>query len=76
MTDNSNDIEQYMFFSMGIMTGVILSYTGIFGFLLGVGTGIVVSDRHKKFTTLLIKTVTTILKTPEKINKIEKPKEK
>lgn len=64
MEDNYSEIEQYMFFSVGIMTGVILSYTGFLGFLLGVGTGVVISDRHKKFTTTLIKTVTTILKSP------------
>lgn len=52
----TGELERYILFSVGLVLGVILSYTGLLGFLAGVGTGVFVSNKYDRITKLVIET--------------------
>jgi hypothetical protein len=54
--NETGEIERYILFSTGLVLGMILSYTGLLGFLAGIGTGVFVGNRYDKVTKLVVET--------------------
>jgi len=54
--NDTSEIERCILFSVGAVLGIVLSYTGLLGFLAGVGTGVFIGNKYDKLTQIVIKT--------------------
>ena len=48
------DFENYITFSAGTILGVLISYTGLLGFIAGIATGIFMADKYPEITSLVV----------------------
>ncbi len=55
------DTEQYILFTAGLVIGMILSYTGLLGFITGVGTGLFLGNKYERMTNIIIETCTKMV---------------
>jgi hypothetical protein len=54
--NDTSEIERCVIFSAGAVLGIVLSYTSLLGFLVGVGTGVFVGNKYDKLTQIVIMT--------------------
>ena len=48
-------------FTAGLVIGMILSYTGLLGFITGVGTGLFLGNKYERMTNIIIETCTKMV---------------
>ena len=68
MSDLKNT-EQYILLTTGFMLGMILSYTGLLGFITGVGTSLFLGNRYERMTKIIIETCKKMIGDKSKQNK-------
>lgn len=69
MPKNCRDTEQYIIFTAGLVLGMILSYTGLLGFIAGIGTGLFLGNKYDKITNVIIETCIQLINKSEQKEK-------